>query len=167
MERFALILILLAGALASFATSAKDFAFSAKEKDKDEDYPLTAVMGINRGEYPGQYVTELRIGHTIYVSQDVCRKRKRNGIQPIRRAGPSKTSGSLLVPPRANIGSRTSIRFWRTTLEPINLRLHFQWSRHLSVPCTAQYNASSMKKNSRPGSSGRKWRLLQHQSLQI
>jgi hypothetical protein len=88
MERFALILILLAGALASFATSAKDFAFSAKEKDKDEDYPLTAVMGINRGEYPGQYVTELRIGHTIYVSQDVCRKAEAqwNTAYPARRA---------------------------------------------------------------------------------
>jgi hypothetical protein len=41
---------------------------------KDQDYPLTAVAGIGRGEYPGEYVTELRIGHTVYVSHDVCHK---------------------------------------------------------------------------------------------
>jgi hypothetical protein len=41
---------------------------------KDQDYPLTAVLGIGRGKYPGEYVTEIRIGHTVYVSEDACRK---------------------------------------------------------------------------------------------
>jgi hypothetical protein len=41
---------------------------------KDSDYPLVAVMGINRGEYPGSYVTELKINRTVYVSLDYCRK---------------------------------------------------------------------------------------------
>ena len=40
----------------------------------DQDYPLTAVIGIGRGQYPGEYVTELRIGHTVYVSHDACHK---------------------------------------------------------------------------------------------
>ena len=48
--------------------SAKGFA-----KDKDqEQFPLTVVMGIGRGKYPGDYVTELRIGRMVYVSLDEC-----------------------------------------------------------------------------------------------
>src|ERR1700722_3709002 len=77
MKRFALILILLGVSFASLVAFAKD-----------DDYRLTAVMGINRGEYPGEYVTELRIGRTVFVSQDVCRKAeaKWNKAYPARRA---------------------------------------------------------------------------------
>jgi hypothetical protein len=57
MARFLLVLILLGS---SFA--------------KDQDYPLVAVLGIGRGQYPGEYVTELRIGRTVYVSHDACHK---------------------------------------------------------------------------------------------
>jgi hypothetical protein len=57
MKQFFLILVLLGSCVAS-----------------DQDYPLTAVIGIGRGQYPGEYVTELRIGHTVYISHDACHK---------------------------------------------------------------------------------------------
>jgi hypothetical protein len=38
-----------------------------------KEYPLLAVAGIGRGEFPGTYTTELRIGQTIYVSPDSCK----------------------------------------------------------------------------------------------
>jgi len=63
MKRRLLILLLLGTSVAPTNSAAKD-----------RDYPLHAVVGIGRGEYPGEYVTELRIGHTVYVSHDACRK---------------------------------------------------------------------------------------------
>lgn len=39
----------------------------------DKEYPLIAVIGIGRGEYPGTYISELRIGRTVYVSPDSCK----------------------------------------------------------------------------------------------
>jgi len=65
MNRCLLILALLGGSVAGLLESAIA---------ENPDYPLTAVIGIGRGQFPGQYVTELRIGHTVYVSHDACRK---------------------------------------------------------------------------------------------
>lgn len=39
----------------------------------EDRYPLIGIIGIGRGKYPGDYVTEIRIDHTIYVSADVCK----------------------------------------------------------------------------------------------
>jgi hypothetical protein len=51
----------------------------------DKEYPLVAVAGIGRGEFPGTYTTELRIGRTIYVSPDSCKTELAwNGRYPAR-----------------------------------------------------------------------------------
>lgn len=51
----------------------------------EKDYPLTAVAGIGRGAYPGTYITEIRIGHTVYVSPDSCKANVAwNGHYPAR-----------------------------------------------------------------------------------
>ena len=51
----------------------------------DREYPLVAVAGIGRGEFPGTYTTELRIGRTIYVSPDSCKAELAwNGRYPAR-----------------------------------------------------------------------------------
>jgi hypothetical protein len=51
----------------------------------DKEYPLVAVAGIGRGEFPGTYTTELRIGRTIYVSPDLCKAELAwNGRYPAR-----------------------------------------------------------------------------------
>ena len=61
MKRFLPILLLIAALLDRSVAS-------------DQDYPLKAAIGIGRGQYPGEYVTELRIGHTVYISHDSCHK---------------------------------------------------------------------------------------------
>ena len=51
----------------------------------EKDYPLIAVAGIGRGEYAGTYITELRIGRTVYVSPDSCKAEVSwNGHYPAR-----------------------------------------------------------------------------------
>jgi hypothetical protein len=59
--------------------------FLSTANSADKEYPLVAVAGIGRGEFPGTYTTELRIGRTIYVSPDSCKTELAwNGRYPAR-----------------------------------------------------------------------------------
>jgi|SRR5215467_3226573 len=54
--------------------------------DKRE-FSVKAVLGVARGEVAGSYVTELRIGRTVYLSLDYCEAAGMFGEYPAQVEG--------------------------------------------------------------------------------